>query len=176
MNWIEQALLMGDLKHLMARILLLFGIVLVAVLVDLVRGVQRARSLGIARRSKGYRATIRKVNEYFSFLTLFALVDVVVLLSGVLHTLGLNGAPIFPIATACACFYPIFVEIRSVREKMSASRQRDITDSLKGLAKILQGATSADKTRAIEALCAMLQDDQDQASLSTPKRGQGDPY
>lgn len=159
MNWIEHALLVGDLKQLLGRILVLFGVVLVAVLVDLVRGVQRARSLGIARRSKGYRATIRKVNEYFSFLTLFALVDVVVLLSGVLHTLGLKGAPIFPIATACACFYPLLVEIKSVREKMSASRQRDLTDSLKGLAMLLKGATSNDKTRAIEALCAMLEDD-----------------
>lgn len=163
MNWIEQALIMGDLKQLLGRILVLFVVVLIAILIDLIRGVQRAMRLGIARRSKGFRATIVKINEYFSFLTLFALIDIVVLLSGVLHTLGLSAAPIFPIATSCACFYPLFVEIRSVREKMSASRQRDLSDSLSGLAKLLQGATSADKSRAVEALCAMLEDDQDQA-------------
>lgn len=161
MNWIEQALLMGDLKQLLGRILVLFGVVLIAILIDLIRGVQRAMRLGIARRSKGFRATIVKINEYFSFLALFALIDVVVLLSGVLHTIGLGATPVFPIATACACFYPIFVEIRSVREKMSASRQRDLSDSLKGLAMLLQGATSNDKTRAVEALCAMLEDDQE---------------
>lgn len=117
-HWLEEALSVDDLKLLGARILLLFGIVLLAIAVDLIRGVQRAIRLGIARRSKGYRATITKINEYFSFLTLFALIDAIILLSSVLHTLGLESAPIFPICTAGACFYPIYIEIRSVREKM----------------------------------------------------------
>lgn len=118
--------------------------------------------LGVARRSRGYRATIRKINEYFSFLTLFALMDVVVLLSGVLHAVGFSVAPIFPIATACACFYPLYVEVKSVREKMSASRRRDLSDAMQGLAKLLKGATSEDKSRAVEALCALLQEDETQ--------------
>lgn len=150
--WIESALMWDDLRLLGARILLLFGVVMLAIVVDLIRGVQRAIRLGIARRSKGYRATINKVNEYFSFLTLFALIDVVILLSGVLHQLGVSGAPIFPVATACGCFYPIYVEIKSVREKMSASRQRDLQDSIKGLAQLMRSASSEDKGAVIDAL------------------------
>lgn len=150
--WIESALMCDDLRLLGARILLLFGVVMLAIVVDLIRGVQRAIRLGIARRSKGYRATINKVNEYFSFLTLFALIDVVILLSGVLHQLGFSGAPIFPVATACGCFYPIYVEIKSVREKMSASRQRDLQDSIKGLAQLMRSASSEDKGAVIDAL------------------------
>lgn len=161
-HWLEEALLVDDLKLLGARILLLFGIVLLAIVVDLVRGVQRAIRLGVARRSKGYRATISKINEYFSFLTLFALIDTVILLSGVLHTLGLEGAPIFPICTAGACFYPIYIEIRSVREKMSKAHQKDLKDSLEGLGKLLQHASQGQRDEVLKGLSNIITGNDDE--------------
>ena len=51
--------------------------VLLAILIDLASGVERARAEKIVRTSYGFRKTINKIKDYFSLLMLFTITDIV---------------------------------------------------------------------------------------------------
>ena len=74
--------------------------------VDLVAGVMKAKELGIARTSTGYKKTCDKAKKYFPTFTEAALMDVV--------TCVISPFPLFCIAWT---IYLCFCEFKSVREK-----------------------------------------------------------
>ena len=96
-------------QHLMAHILLITlasAMMIVAMTVDLVFGVYKARQLGEATTSTGLKKTCEKARKYFSPFMVLVCID---LLSSVI-----SPAPAFSLLWASYC---IFCEFISVREK-----------------------------------------------------------
>ena len=96
-------------EHLMAHILLITlasALMIVAMIVDLVFGVYKARQLGEATTSTGLKKTCEKARKYFSPFAVLVCID---LLSSVI-----SPAPAFSLLWASYC---IFCEFISVREK-----------------------------------------------------------
>lgn len=83
-----------------------FLALLAAMLIDLFAGVMKAKELGIARTSTGYKKTCDKAKKYFPTFTEAALMDVV--------TCVISPFPFFCIAWT---IYLCFCEFKSVREK-----------------------------------------------------------
>ena len=96
-------------EHLMAHILLITlasAMMIVAMIVDLVFGVYKAKQLGEATTSTGLKKTCEKARKYFSPFMVLVCID---LLSSVI-----SPAPAFSLLWAAYC---IFCEFISVREK-----------------------------------------------------------
>ncbi len=66
-----------DLKSLTFILVIFYVAVLVAIFVDLVSGVDRAKREGRKRCSDGFKRTIYKIKDYYSVLLLFTVIDVV---------------------------------------------------------------------------------------------------
>lgn len=96
-------------QHLMAHILLITlasALMIVAMIVDLVFGVYKARQLGEATTSTGLKKTCEKARKYFSPFAVLVCID---LLSSVISPI-----PAFSLLWSSYC---IFCEFISVREK-----------------------------------------------------------
>ena len=96
-------------EHLMAHILLITlasAMMIVAMIVDLVFGVYKAKQLGEATTSTGLKKTCEKARKYFSPFMVLVCID---LLSSVI-----SPVPAFSLLWAS---YYIFCEFISVREK-----------------------------------------------------------
>lgn len=87
-------------------IFICFLAILVAMTIDLVAGVQKAKELHIARTSTGYKKTCDKARKYFLTFAIAAAMDVV--------TCIFSPFPIFAIAWTA---YLLMCEFKSVREK-----------------------------------------------------------
>lgn len=83
-----------------------FFALIVAMATDLLSGVFKARELGIARTSTGYKKTCDKARKYFSTFIAASMIDII--------TCIFSPFPIFTIAWTC---YLCFCEFKSVREK-----------------------------------------------------------
>lgn len=73
------SILSGDwtrLKALLIVLAVLYTCVFVAVLIDLLFGVRRARRLKIKRTSSGYRRTISKLTSYFGLMFMLTMADI----------------------------------------------------------------------------------------------------
>jgi hypothetical protein len=97
-----------------------------AVLIDLYFGVKRAKNLGIARTSYGYRRTIAKLISYFGLLFLFSIADVV---ASVLFNL--------PYFTVIGAIGVVGVEVKSVFENLK-DQEKNIEQIPKTLHKFLE--------------------------------------
>ena len=96
-------------EHLAIHALLIFiatAAMLVAMLIDLIAGIRKARERGVARTSRGLKRTARKAGKYFS--PYFVLVCIDCIASCVIPF------PVFALMWAAYC---IFCEFKSVREK-----------------------------------------------------------
>lgn len=80
--------------------------VLIAMGIDLIFGVKKAKELKIDRTSTGFKMTTTKAQKYFSPMLCLTVIDVILSV----HL----SVPVFTILWACYC---VFCEYRSVMEK-----------------------------------------------------------
>lgn len=92
-------------RHIVIVCLCVAGM-LIAMLVDLIFGVKKARALGQATTSTGYKKTCEKGKKYFSPFAVLMCID---LISSVIMP-----APFFSMLWSAYC---LFCEFKSVREK-----------------------------------------------------------
>lgn len=92
-------------RHIVIVCLCVAGM-LIAMLVDLIFGVKKARALGHATTSTGYKKTCEKGKKYFSPFAVLMCID---LISSVIMP-----APFFSMIWSAYC---LFCEFKSVREK-----------------------------------------------------------
>ena len=121
------------LKSLSFILVIFYAAVLVAIFVDLVSGVDRAKREGMKRCSDGFKRTIYKIKDYYSMLLLFTIIDVV---ASIWFTL--------PFFTAVGTIAIIFVEGKSVYENKRGLNKgiRDLPDALR---QILKSKDKADE-------------------------------
>lgn len=89
--------------------------VFVAMIIDLIFGLYKAKESGEVRTSYGLRRTVRKFIEYYSMLILAFVIDV---LASIIDNYNL------PYITFIAAAYLVFTEILSIREKASDKERR----------------------------------------------------
>ena len=87
-------------------IFICFATILVAMTIDLVAGIQKAKELHVARTSTGLKKTCDKAKKYFPTFLIAALMDVA--------TCIISPFPIFSIAWTV---YLLSCEFKSIREK-----------------------------------------------------------
>ena len=112
-------------QHLMAHILLITlasAMMIVAMIVDLVFGVYKARQLGEATTSTGLKKTCEKARKYFSPFAVLVCID---LLSSVI-----SPAPAFSLLWAAYCIFCEFISVREKAWKKAELRKQERTMSI----------------------------------------------
>ena len=112
-------------QHLMAHILLITlasAMMIVAMIVDLVFGVYKARQLGEATTSTGLKKTCEKARKYFSPFMVLVCID---LLSSVI-----SPAPAFSLLWAAYCIFCEFISVREKAWKKAELRKQERTMSI----------------------------------------------
>ena len=112
-------------QHLMAHILLITlasALMIVAMVVDLVFGVYKARQLGEATTSTGLKKTCEKARKYFSPFMVLVCID---LLSSVI-----SPAPAFSLLWAAYCIFCEFISVREKAWQKAEMRKQERTMSI----------------------------------------------
>ena len=112
-------------EHLMAHILLITlasALMIVAMTVDLVFGVYKAKQLGEATTSTGLKKTCEKARKYFSPFMVLVCID---LLSSVI-----SPAPAFSLLWAAYCIFCEFISVREKAWKKAELRKQERTMSI----------------------------------------------
>lgn len=127
-------------------IFLCFLGIIISMIVDLIAGVRKARELGRARTSTGYKKSCAKAIKYFCPFFVAVCIDII--------TCIVIPVPTFSMMWAC---WVVFCEFKSVREKAwekEEIRQQDKTmkvilenkdDIIKSVAKIIREEIKEEK-------------------------------
>ena len=130
---------------------LCYVFVLLAIAGDLISGVRKAKSAGIARTSEGFKRTIEKIAKYYNMLFAISILDAFVLM--MLYVLQLKGwlpsIPLVPIFTVIGGCYLAFVEARSVGEKLEDKERARIKSDFAMFAEILKDEDKIKKAAEI---------------------------
>lgn len=96
----------------------LYALVMCCILADLWSGVRKAKRLGVARTSYGYRRTISKIAQYYNVLIILTLIDVMQMASlWYLEVYYQYFLPIFPFITLIGAIGICLIEFKSIYEK-----------------------------------------------------------
>lgn len=112
-------------EHLMAHILLITlasAMMIVAMIVDLVFGVFKAKQLGQATTSTGLKKTCEKARKYFSPFMVLVCID---LLSSVI-----SPVPAFSLLWASYCIFCEFISVREKAWQKAEMRKQERTMSI----------------------------------------------
>ena len=96
----------------------IYILVLLMIFADLWSGVRKAKRIGEARTSYGYRRTISKMAQYYNILIACTIVDSMYgMLSWFLETYYQYSIWLFPFCTFFIAVVLCLIEIKSIREK-----------------------------------------------------------
>ena len=100
--------------HKQVMIVLLFwAVMILAVLIDLWTGIEKAKATGMALHSHKLRCTVTKIGEYWRVQLMFLLFDVLALSMGIYA---------LPYASMMGTVAVVAIEVRSVFENLKAKR------------------------------------------------------
>lgn len=111
-----------------------WGGVLLAMIIDLVFGVKKAKQLGEHRTSEGYRRSIHKFVYYFAMLMFAFIFDA---LNPISYYFPFPLA-VMPVVTLLCALALIFTEWKSVREKAEDKLRRKTDATFRDLLDILE--------------------------------------
>lgn len=127
---IIQSLLTNDYESLRIKlgiVAITWLFVAVAIIIDLISGVQKAKERGEMRTSYGFKQTVNKAVLYYAFMLFAFMFD----------GIGMFFYPL-PIVTFIAAAFLILIECKSVFEKAHDKDKRKFNKSLQELATLLQ--------------------------------------
>lgn len=108
--------------------------VFIAMGIDLLFGIKKAKQLGEATTSEGLRRTINKATYYFALLTFALLFDTLDVITPYFFPKPFGSIPYFTILVALG---QIYSEAKSVREKAEDKVRRKTDQSYKELIKLI---------------------------------------
>ncbi|WP_018676106.1 phage holin family protein [Riemerella columbina] len=117
------------------QISMIWMAVLLAILVDLYFGVKKAKEMGEATHSEGYRRTISKFVYYYAMMFFALTFDFLDVVTPLIVPFPLSLTPMFSLLCAIAL---IFTEAKSVREKAEDKVRRQADRSFTELLEVLQ--------------------------------------
>lgn len=96
----------------------LYALVMCCILADLWSGVRKAKRLGVARTSYGYRRTISKIAQYYNVLIVLTFIDIMQMASlWYLEVYYQHFLPMFPFITLVGAIGICLIEFKSIYEK-----------------------------------------------------------
>ena len=127
---------MENFNHVFVILWMLFGLyslVLIAIMADLWSGVRKAKSLGKARTSYGFKRTIDKIARYYNTLIALSVVDTMQM-GGVWYLDGFYdySIPVLPIITLVGAIGLGLIEIKSIYEKAEDKVQMESIGKMAG--------------------------------------------
>ena len=128
----------GDYKTLITTLFVVcftWIVVIVAMLIDLYFGVKKAKELGEATSSEGFRRTINKATYYFALMGFAFLFDIFDVVTPYFFPHPLGSVPFVSIFVALGL---VFTEAKSVREKAEDKARRRTDESFKKILELMQ--------------------------------------
>ena len=128
----------GDYKTLITTLFVVcfaWIVVIVAMLIDLYFGVKKAKELGEATSSEGFRRTINKATYYFALMGFAFLFDIFDVVTPYFFPHPLGSVPCVSIFVALGL---VFTEAKSVREKAEDKARRRTDESFKKILELMQ--------------------------------------
>lgn len=116
-----------DFKYKILVVAVMWGLVAIAITIDLFSGVRKAKERGELSTSYGFKQTVSKVVLYYTFMLFAFLMDCI----------GTFFYPL-PFVTFIASFFLIFIEGKSVLEKAHEKDKRKFNKSLHELSILLE--------------------------------------
>lgn len=112
----------GDLSGLWLKVQIVFmawGMILLAIFIDLHYGTRKSKAAGEYIHSEGLRRTVTKISQSFTMMVFMLIFDV-------LNPIGLIWTPgkAIPLFTIIAAIGLVWIEFRSVREKADQKFRR----------------------------------------------------
>lgn len=124
------------MEKIITTVWIAFGIyILVGIMIfaDLWSGVRKARRMGAARTSYGYRRTVSKIAQYYNVLIALSVVDTLQMSAiWYLERFYNYQIPLFPIVTLIGAILLCFIEIKSIYEKAEDKERMRNAASLAG--------------------------------------------
>lgn len=97
------------------KVMGLYAAVLAAVIVDLISGIRKSRSIGVKiTHSYGLRKTLSKLARYYNLLIAVSVLDFAMIIAGIPQA---HGLALIPYMTCMMTFIICMVEVYSVWEK-----------------------------------------------------------
>ena len=109
--------------------------VIIAILIDLYFGVKKAKELGEATHSEGFRRTINKATYYFALMGFAFLFDIFDVVTPYFFPHPLGSVPFVSIFVALGL---VFTEAKSVREKAEDKARRRTDESFRKMLELMQ--------------------------------------
>ena len=128
----------GDYKTLITTLFVVcftWIVVIVAMLIDLYFGVKKAKELGEATSSEGFRRTINKATYYFALMGFAFLFDIFDVVTPYFFPHPLGSVPFVSIFVALGL---VFTEAKSVREKAEDKARRRTDESFRKILELMQ--------------------------------------
>lgn len=117
----------ADVLHVSTLMGIAYLIVLLAVIIDTVTGVQKSRRIGKVIRSSILRRVFVKLLIYYGLIIMFSFIDVLLFIVDVEEHIGLKELPYLTILAAIGA---VLTEAWSVWENMPSHDTRTIEDNL----------------------------------------------
>ena len=128
----------GDYKTLITTLFVVcftWIVVIVAMLIDLYFGVKKAKELGEATSSEGFRRTINKATYYFALMGFAFLFDIFDVITPYFFPHPLGSVPFVSIFVALGL---VFTEAKSVREKAEDKARSRTDESFRKMLELMQ--------------------------------------
>ena len=128
----------GDYKTLITTLFVVcfaWIVVIVAMLIDLYFGVKKAKEIGEATSSEGFRRTINKATYYFALMGFAFLFDIFDVVTPYFFPHPLGSVPFVSIFVALGL---VFTEAKSVREKAEDKARRRTDESFRKILELMQ--------------------------------------
>lgn len=122
----------GEFEALQKEVYILavpYAVVFIAMVLDLISGILKAKKLGEASTSLGLRRTVNKFKDYYGMLLVASLIDI---LLSVVEVYSL------PYVTFACGIYLTFIEGLSIREKGEDKGHRQNNKDLKAFVTLLE--------------------------------------
>jgi phage-related holin len=113
----------------------------IAIIIDLISGIKKAKRIGNARTSIGFRRTVKKANQYGVILTFSFLFDII-----------LSIWFYIPFSTAITCGFLVFIEAKSVWENMEKIDQESYKTKAKDFIELFQSLKEEDQSKLLEVI------------------------
>jgi len=154
-----KSLLSGDFDAAYIKlgiILIMWGIVIIAMIIDLIAGVHKAKQLGIESSSFGFSRTVTKFVRYFGALVFALLIDVLMSLF-----VGM------PYVSAIVAIFLVFIEGKSVLEKADQKVRRRATENINDLLILFEN-----KDDLVKGLAQLLKKQRENGNFDTSENSE----
>ena len=128
----------AGIENMLAIVVVAMVIVLIAMMLDLASGLNKARQRGELRSSEALKRTLNKFIAYEGGMLIAAGVDMLIHMSKLVQLFGLDTIYGVPVITCLVGVFLMVVEFISIREKADQKTKKQMNDAAKLLNDMLQ--------------------------------------